>query len=399
MTQESLQRLRRCLSTLLTHQPFFGSLALRLPLKADASCGTLVSDGTELRFNPEWIAGTGADDITRAIAHVVLACALKHHLRRGERTYGRWQEASHLVTLPLLREAGLTEDPEGLDLSVEAAYETLPPEPWGQPDEAPAPGTGGAAGSGPAPEPRGAGRPGEVEDAPPAGSANAAAADGGTAPSPTQARKAQSQDWDEAIHQANTLAKAQGHAPGQLQEQIESMHHTQTPWEVLLRRFMLDAAQTDYTWSRPNYRCIDSGLYLPALHAPAVLDLVFAIDTSGSLDLDDLGRMWAEIRTIAVELGPKALTVIQCDAEVQAVNTYDPADLPAQIEVQGRGGTDFRPVFAELEQHPTPACLIYLTDLECDDYPAPPAYPVLWAVTDDPDPSRNPPFGERIDIE
>ena len=127
--------------------------------------------------------------------------------------------------------------------------------------------------------------------------------------------------------------------------------------------------------------------------------LVFAIDTSGSLDLDDLGRMWAEIRTIAVELGPKALTVIQCDAEVQAVNTYDPADLPAQIEVQGRGGTDFRPVFAELEQHPTPACLIYLTDLECDDYLAPPAYPVLWAVTDDPDPSRNPPFGERIDIE
>ena len=109
-------------------------------------------------------------------------------------------------------------------------------------------------------------------------------------------------------------------------------------------------------------------------------------------------RQWSD-RHMAAELGPESLTVIQCDAEVQAVDTYSPTELPAQIEIKGRGGTDFRPVFAELEKHPTPACLIYLTDLECDSYPSPPGYPVLWAVTDDPDQSHNPPFGERIDID
>ena len=39
-----------------------------------------------------------------------------------------------------------------------------------------------------------------------------------------------------------------------------------------------------------------------------------------------------------------------------------------------------------------PACLIYLTDFECDRFPEPPAYPVLWAV---PEPAR-PPFGEVL---
>ena len=391
MTQESLRRLRRCLSTLLTHQPFFGSLALRLPLRPDADCHTILSDGTELRFNPAWVASQPADDITLAIAHVVLACALKHHLRRGARSYPRWQLASHLVTLPLLREAGLTAEQGGLDLSVEAAYDTLPPE-SDDPQPGPDPEAGaGAAGS--------QGPPGEVQDAPGPQSDTAGPDAGELRPSPAQARKAQAQAWDEALHQAHALAQAQGHGSAGLQEQIETLHHTQTPWAVLLRRFMLEAAPTDYTWARPNPRFIDSGLYLPALHAPAVLDLVFAIDTSGSLDPAALERMWAEIRTVAAELGPKSLTVIQCDDEVQAVATYSTTELPAQLEVQGRGGTDFRPVFAEVEKLPTPACLIYLTDLFCDAYPRPPSYPVLWAVTDDPPESYNPPFGERIDIE
>ena len=38
-------------------------------------------------------------------------------------------------------------------------------------------------------------------------------------------------------------------------------------WCALLRRFMTGAARRDYTWSQPNRRFIDSGLYLSAMHA------------------------------------------------------------------------------------------------------------------------------------
>jgi predicted metal-dependent peptidase len=62
---------------------------------------------------------------------------------------------------------------------------------------------------------------------------------------------------------------------------------------------------------------------------------------------------------------------------------------------KGGGGTDFRPVFEWVEESQTePACLIYLTDLCCHSYPAPPDYPVLW-VTES---RRTAPFGETVRI-
>ena len=66
------------------------------------------------------------------MARVVLACALKHHTRRGERDPERWQRASQLVTHGLLRDAGFTlpPDAEAWDgISVEQAYDRLPESP------------------------------------------------------------------------------------------------------------------------------------------------------------------------------------------------------------------------------------------------------------------------------
>ena len=75
------------------------------------------------------VADTDADHIKTALARVVLACALKHHTRRGNRDPERWQRASQLVTHGLLRDAGFVLPPEAeaLDgISVEQAYDRLP---------------------------------------------------------------------------------------------------------------------------------------------------------------------------------------------------------------------------------------------------------------------------------
>ena len=82
---ESARRVGDCVTALLRDQPFFGSLALRLPIRADASRETLASDGKDIRYAPGWVAETDADRIRTALGRVVLACALKHHTRRGER--------------------------------------------------------------------------------------------------------------------------------------------------------------------------------------------------------------------------------------------------------------------------------------------------------------------------
>ena len=249
---ESALRMSDCVTELLRKQPFFGSLVLRLPLRADSTRKTLASDGREIRYSPDWVAETDAHLIETAMARVVMACALKHHTRRGERDPERWQTASQLVTHALLRDAGFTLPPEAEaweDLSVEQAYDRLPepgeddssdegnaspdaggegagaggqPPPGADGDESSDPsdpvGGGeeksphdrdGASGAPPSHDPSGTG---EVMDA------DCRASDGsgsGEAPVDTAAEE---QAWDEAMHQALSIARAEGKAPGGVEE-------------------------------------------------------------------------------------------------------------------------------------------------------------------------------------
>ena len=68
---------------------------------------------------------------------------------------------------------------------------------------------------------------------------------------------------DDAMHQATNLAKAEGKLPGAIAETVRGAHTARLDWRALLRRFLADSAKNDYSWSAPNHRFIDSGLYLP----------------------------------------------------------------------------------------------------------------------------------------
>ena len=450
---ESARRVSDCVTALLREQPFFGSLALRLPIRADASRETVASDGREIRYSPRWIAETDAHFIETAVARVVLACALKHHTRRGARDPERWQRASQLVTHGLLRDAGFTlpPDAEAWDgISVEQAYDRLPePDPGDGDDDGDgnAPSGGGDSGAAPAGTPPSAdpggdddsGRSddpgddntdgsddgsgdsdpqdgddqrvynganaspscdpagtGEVMDAP------VGAGEGGEAgPTPADIA-AEEQAWDEAMHQAASLARAQGKLPGAVEETVRGAHASTVDWRSLLRRYMTDAAKRDYSWSLPNRRFIDSGLYLPSIRSEGIDTIAVIVDTSGSLPAATLAAFWTELREIATELQPERVILLQVDAAVQDAAEYAASDLPDEIAIKGRGGTDFRPGFAWLEENGIrPGVCLYLTDMLCSSYPEnEPAFDVVWANYAAPPGDWNrEPWGERIQIE
>ena len=434
---ESARRLSGCVTELLRKQPFFGSLALRLPLEPDPARETLAADGQTIRYSPRWVADSDAHRIEAAIARVVLACALKHHTRRGGRDPERWQRASQLVTHGLLRDAGFALPPEAEawdGMSVEEAYDRLPEPDEGDDAEQPA-GGGGVAGipadssadagdgadgdsSGDSSndddrEPDAHSDAGSDNNAPPshdpAGTGEvmdaAALGDAGDDPgSPglsEAAATAEEQAWDEAMHQALSLAKAEGKLPGGVEETVRGAHLARVDWRTLLRRHMIDAARSDYSWSAPNMRFIDGGLYLPSIRSEGIDTVAVLIDTSGSLPTGILGEFWAEVREIAAELQPERVVVIQVDAIVRDVAEYAAFDLPEEIAVRGRGGTDFRPGFDWLDEHAVrPGACLYFTDMECSRYPeAEPPFPVLWINWSDPPSNWNrEPWGERIDI-
>ena len=456
VAKESALRVSACVAELLRKQPFFGSLALRLPLRADAGRETLAADGSEIRYSPRWVADTDAHLIETAIARVVLACALKHHTRRGERDPERWQTASQLVTHALIRDAGFTLPPDAEaweGLSVEEAYDRLPGPDGGEPGEqggAPRPGAGAAAAGGQSDTDDGdgpddlsdstdgtgdnasdAGEQGEADDSPdPSGRASGQCddqdgqgdappshdpsgtgevmdapgatrgGDGQSGPSPAEVTD-EEQAWDEAMHQALSLARAEGKVPGRIQETVHNAHAGTVDWRTLLRRYLTDAAKSDYSWSVPNRRFVDSGLYLPSIRSEGIESIAVIVDTSGSLPTATLAAFWAEVRDLAAEIRPESVIVLQVDAAVQDAAEYAAFDLPDEIVVKGRGGTDFRPGFAWLDEHGIqPAVCLYFTDMECSDYPeTEPLFPVVWINWSSPPSDWNrEPWGERIDI-
>ncbi len=432
---ESALRMSDCVTDLLRKQPFFGSLVLRLPLRADPTRRTLASDGQEIRYSPDWVAETDAHLIETAMARVVMACALKHHTRRNGRDPQRWQTASQLVTHALLRDAGFTLPPEAEaweDLSVEQAYDRLPePGDGDSGDDRNHPQDAGDAGAGAGGQPLAGGdgdesgdpsdSPDEGEDGSPHGrdgesgappshdpsgtgevmDADSRASDGsgsGEAPVDTAVEE---QAWDEAMHQALSIARAEGKAPGGVEETVRNAHTSTLDWRTLLRRYMTDAASRDYSWSVPNRRFIDSGLYLPSIRSEGIDTIAVIIDTSGSLPARTLAEFWAELREIAAEIRPERVFVLQVDSALRDAAEYPADDLPDEIALKGRGGTDFRPGFGWLdEQGIQPGVCLYFTDMECSSYPeSQPSFDVIW-VSYGPPPSerKHEPWGERIDI-
>ena len=205
------------------------------------------------------------------------------------------------------------------------------------------------------------------------------------------------------MHQALNLAKAQGKAPGAVEETIRSAHTSTLDWRTLLRRYMTDATRSDYSWSLPNRRFIDSGLYLPSIRSEGIDTIAVIIDTSGSLDAQALAAFWTEVREIAAEIRPENAIVLQVDAALRDAAEYAPHDLPDEIAIKGRGGTDFRPGFAWLEERGTrPSLCLYFTDMECDRYPeTEPDFPVIfcdWGMGVGPW-RQPPPWGEHIRID
>ena len=169
----------------------------------------------------------------------------------------------------------------------------------------------------------------------------------------------------------------------------------QLNWAELLRRFIELSASNDYSWSPPNKRYIHAGLYLPSTRAQDLPHTIVAVDTSGSISPAELDQFAAELSSILYDFDT-IVSVVYCDSAVSGVQEFARMDLPLKLSPKGGGGTDYCPVFSWVEENGIqPACLVYLTDLECNRYPAEPYYPVLWVTTS---PNRLPPFGERIQL-
>ena len=418
------QKLTRARVQILLTQPFFGTLCLRLKT-VPGNLPTMATDGSRIVYNPAFVDQLKPAELEGVLAHEVLHCAVGHHCRRGDRDPELWNEAADLAINPILLGNGFTLpagallDPAFNNLSAEEIYARLLQRNSGSSaerkrEEHHAP---GAAGSGDGSrEGQGLGtasaKPGssdqevsgQADETSQSASPSAMSPGGfgevldaideqGQPASPAE-RHRQEHEWNIAAAQALRSAKACGREPAGVDRPVSENRESRQDWRAILRDFVAATTPSDYRWSPPNRRYIASGLYLPSVERRGLGEIVIGVDTSGSIGKQELEQFAGEISAISEEARPEAIHVVYCDAAVQSAQQFGPSE-PIRLEPKGGGGTDFCPVFQWVDDGGvTPVCLIYLTDLCCNSYPAAPEYPVLW-VTDS---RREAPFGETVRI-
>jgi predicted metal-dependent peptidase len=132
------------------------------------------------------------------------------------------------------------------------------------------------------------------------------------------------------------------------------------------------------------------------LHSRNV-DLVVALDTSGSISDEEMREFLSEINAIKGQVGAR-IVLLACDERLAEDGpwTFEPWDevgLPKQF--QGGGGTKFTPVFEWAdEQDRPPNLLLYFTDAKGEFPEHEPSYPVLWLVKG----KGQVPWGQRIQL-
>lgn len=201
------------------------------------------------------------------------------------------------------------------------------------------------------------------------------------------------------IKYAYEQAKRQGKFPGNFSDYIEELLNPKIPWYTYLEQFIQHSIVNDYQWVPPNRRFIHQDIFLPSTQKENI-DVVIALDTSGSISNLELQLFLTESLAIFNSFGNINMTVIQCDTKIQHVahieagENLDGGELPwVSKQIFGRGGTSFIPVFEYIDKKEINASvLLYFTD-GFGSFPEEfPNYDTIWIMTTD----VQPPFGTLI---
>jgi predicted metal-dependent peptidase len=171
---------------------------------------------------------------------------------------------------------------------------------------------------------------------------------------------------------ARNVAKAAaeaGTAPAALRAWAAALLDPVVDWRtemrsVVSRRLGRAAGVTDYSFARLARRRIP-GYTMPGMVGPAAPLVAAVVDTSGSMEAEELARCLGELLGLAraVNGDGAAITVVACDAEITGVHRIRTAGAIRALELSGGGGTDMRVgLDACAALRPAPEAVVVMTD-------------------------------------
>jgi len=378
---DALTKIAAARTRLIVDKPFLGALALRLPLvEAEASwCQSTWSNGKSLYYRRGYIDSLDVEQTQFAVSREALHCALLHFYRRGNRDQKLWESACDFAVNPLLIADGLkaTQDvatsTEFDGMTAEEIYPLL--------------------------------QDNELQQPPSRNEANDDDSQHRQHAQNTQQQEAQNlslnelemlaAQWRQRLASAAQQAQQAGKLSAELARLVDFFLQPKLPWRSLLAQHLCSTARNDYSYTRPSSRRGDPAVF-PGLRSEEI-DLVVAVDTSGSIRDAEIGQFFSEINAIKGQVRAR-IVLLCCDAKIDdECPVYFEAwdEFKFEARLKGGGGTDFRPVFRWIEQqHMKPDTLVYFTDA-CGEFPErEPPYHTLWLVKG----KQKVPFGVRIPL-
>lgn len=212
-------------------------------------------------------------------------------------------------------------------------------------------------------------------------------------------------NWKKKLVEACSHARERGRLPAGMERIVGKLLETYIDWRGLLYRYITSQIPVDYTWSKPSKRSFSIGYYLPAVEKETI-EVMCAVDTSGSISKKELTEFISEISSITNSFKNVELTVIDCDAEINGVHNLKNATASSVINkiapnLKGGGGTSHLPVFNWINKNkPTAKFVICFTDGYTEFPPQSEInHPILWVLAGNWRQSKDRfPYGKVIEL-
>ena len=349
---------------LLLRHPFFGNLATRLIIKEGGEwCKTAATEGRHIFFNREFFKNLSVRQIEFVLAHEILHNAFDHMGRREGRHPKLFNYAAdYCVNGQLVQDKigdhdikgiSMLHDPKYYGMGAEEIYDLLKEhndEMLDKLGELLDQHFDWEAGDG-----DGEGGDGEGGDG-----------DGQGRPVYTAEELRQIRDEvREAVMSAAQSTDA-GNIPGSIKRLIKQLTEPKMNWREILQQQIQSTIKDDYTWMRPNKKGWHLTAILPGTSVRETIDIVVAVDTSGSMNDEMLADILSEIKGIMQQYQDFQIKVMCFDTQVYNVADFDAYNIDDIDDYQpmGGGGTDFECIYTYLKDNDiVPKKLLNFTDM------------------------------------
>lgn len=451
-TMQIIKRLQNAKLSLLAKQPFYALLLIHMKFAIDITCETAYTDGERIAFNPDYFEKLDDNELEFVLMHEVLHAALGHPFRRQEDydlesydracdivvnsnilySLNRGEERKrgfafkHLKNLEHKTPSGKN----GYECTVEQVYAELQATPQIKSKSK------GGQGKGSQSSAEGNGQSGKGGNGKSKGGAHADKELSDLIASLLSGRekygkidpdadikadeKIEKTDdhsfWEgdeednvnrdtwqrRAVESAEIVSsagsKGRGTVPLAAERMIDELKNPTLDWRTILNDFVQEEI-CDYSFSPPDKRMEDSPFFLPDFNEKdeKVKDILFMIDTSGSMDDEQITECYSEIYGAILQFGGKLCGKLGFfDGVVVEPIPFEDEEEFKIIRPRGGGGTSFDIIFDYVNGKMTdepPVSIIILTDgyAPFPEEPRANGIPVLWIINNE---EVKPPWGK-----